>query len=91
LEPLEAVSLDPLEADGALAFLAALGALTAETGAATGTGTMIGTATGTATGTVIGTATGTALPPAGAVVCAEATARRATKEQRDLNILIFGM
>ena len=76
--------MDPLLADGALAFLAAFGAFPVEeTGAATGA------ATGTTTGTMTGTAIGTADPEAaGAVVCAKATAKRATKTKRDLNILV---
>ena len=66
-----------------MAFLAAFGAFPViMTGAATGA------ATGTTTGTITGTAIGTADPEAaGAVVCAKATAKRATKRKRDLNIL----
>ena len=83
---MEAANFDPLEADGALAFLAAFGALTPP--AATGTAT--GAATGTTTGTKTGTATGTKDPEvAGAVVWAVATAAMATRATKDLNILMI--
>ena len=75
--------MDPLLADGALAFLAAFGAFPAIIGAATGA------ITGTATGIMIGTAIGTALPEvAGATDCPAATAMRASRKNRDLNILL---
>jgi len=60
---LEATNLDPLEAEGDLAFLAALGALAV---VATGVATEI--ITGTATGTATGAATAPAPTKVGTVV-----------------------
>ena len=80
---MEAANFDPLEADGALAFLAAFGAL-APPAAGAATGMM----TGTETGAMMGMAMGTALPMvAGAIVCAAATAMTATRKDSDLNIV----
>lgn len=76
-----AVSLDPLAADGLLAFLAVLGPLAVVTPV---TGVAIGTTIGTETGTAIGTADPEV---AGATVWAEATAMTARKVMMDLNML----